>query len=145
MHRAPLTHCGQSSIVKRLKTNRTEDLIVIYGIGIDIEEISRVAEVNASQRQFIDKLLTAKEKAVYESLQETRAAAFLAGRWSVKEAYSKALGTGIGKTVGFQDIEVLDDAAGKPVFTTHPFDGKAFVSISHTGQMVAAQVVLERG
>lgn len=116
---------------------------MIYGIGIDIEEISRVAKVNETQPQFMKKLLTPQEQAVYATLSGTRAAAFLAGRWSVKEAYSKAYGTGIGHEVGFQDIEVLDDPNGKPVFRTHPFSGQAFVSISHTETLVAAQVVLE--
>lgn len=118
---------------------------MIYGIGIDIEDIMRVDQTNISQNKFINKVLTTKEKSVYDDLIGPQAIAFLAGRWSVKEAYSKALGTGIGKSISFQDIEVLNDSSGKPFFTTHPFDGQAFVSISHTGKMVAAQVVLDRG
>lgn len=118
---------------------------MIYGIGIDIEEITRVADVEGSQAQFVAKVLTPAERRVYETLQTIRAATFLAGRWSVKEAYSKAFGTGIGHAIGFQDIEVLDDETGKPVITHHPFDGNAYVSISHTSNLVVAQVVLERG
>ena len=39
---------------------------------------------------------------------------FVAGRFAAKEAVVKALGCGVGKAVGFQDIEVLPDSLGKP-------------------------------
>ena len=40
---------------------------------------------------------------------------YLTGRWSAKEAFSKAMGTGIGP-VGFQGLEILNDAQGAPYF-----------------------------
>lgn len=46
-------------------------------------------------------------------MQGRRQLEYLAGRWAVKEAFSKALGVGIG-TVGFQDIEVLNNRQGLP-------------------------------
>ena len=63
-------------------------------------------------------------------------------RWSAKEAFSKAWGTGIGK-LSFQDLEVLNDERGAPVFTKTPFSGKVWVSISHAGTLVMASVILE--
>ena len=66
----------------------------------------------------------------------------MAGRWSAKEAFSKAWGTGIGK-LSFQDLEVLNDERGAPVFTKAPFSGKVWVSISHAGTLVMASVILE--
>lgn len=115
---------------------------MIYGIGVDIEEIGRLRAV-ADQDSFINKVLTPAEAAVYQTLSDKRAAEFLAGRWSAKEAFSKAFGTGIGKAVAFQDLEILDDASGKPAFHRQPFDGKAFVSISHTSELVMTEVLLE--
>ncbi|MCH5463082.1 holo-ACP synthase [Lactobacillus sp. LC28-10] len=115
---------------------------MIYGIGVDIEEISRICEVS-DQERFVKKVLTPKETAVYQTLSGKHAAEFLAGRWSAKEAYSKALGTGIGVAVSFQDVEILDDATGKPELVKHPFNGHGFVSISHTRELVMAQVLLE--
>lgn len=115
---------------------------MIYGIGVDIEEIDRIREIEARDR-FASKVLTPNEVEVYQQLSDKRAVEFLAGRWSAKEAYSKALGTGIGSTVSFQDLEILDDPNGKPVIKRQPFDGKGFVSISHTRRLVMTQVLLE--
>jgi holo-[acyl-carrier protein] synthase len=122
--------------------NEARKSSVIYGIGVDIEEIDRIRALSDRQH-FVTKVLTPAEVAVYDALGEKRAAEFLAGRWSAKEAYSKALGTGIGKAVSFQDVEILDDATGKPELVRHPFEGKGFISISHTSQLVMTQVLLE--
>ncbi|KIO94938.1 Holo-[acyl-carrier protein] synthase [Levilactobacillus brevis] len=62
-----------------------------------------------------------------------------------KESYSKAMGTGIGATVTFQDIEIRDNDSGRPVVRRQPFGGIAHVSISHTETVVMTQVILERG
>ncbi|MTV82943.1 holo-ACP synthase [Secundilactobacillus folii] len=115
---------------------------MIYGIGVDIEEIGRICAVKEHER-FVKKVLTANEADVYHQLTGKHANEFLAGRWSAKEAYSKAFGTGIGQAVSFQDIEILDDESGKPVLKKHPFNGNGFVSISHTSQLVMTQVLLE--
>ena len=52
-------------------------------------------------------MLTPTELEKYNSLPTKRKVEFLAGRFAAKEAYAKALGTGIGQHVSFQDIEVL--------------------------------------
>lgn len=115
---------------------------MVYGIGVDIEEIGRIRHVS-DQERFVKKVLTPNEIAVYQTLSEKHATEFLAGRWSAKEAYSKALGTGIGAAVSFQDVEILDDETGKPELVKHPYKGKGFVSISHTSELVMTQVLLE--
>ncbi len=120
-------------------------MIVIYGIGIDITDLARVNAVVAKHPRFLDKVLTPNELTDYGQLSGQRAVEFIAGRWSAKESYSKALGTGIGRTVGFQDIEIRDDQTGRPSVIRHPFGGNAFVSISHTATMVMTEVILERG
>lgn len=118
---------------------------MIYGTGIDITDLARVQAVVAKQPLFLNKVLTPNELHDYQQLQGQRAVEFIAGRWSAKESYSKAMGTGIGATVSFQDIEIRDNAAGRPIVVHHPFGGIAHVSISHTATLVMTQVILERG
>ena len=71
---------------------------------------------------------------------------FLAGRFSAKESYSKALGTGIGHEVGFQNLEIINNQDGKPELLKHPRlkELNAFVSISHTDELVITEVILEK-
>ncbi|WP_125574080.1 holo-ACP synthase [Levilactobacillus huananensis] len=118
---------------------------MIYGIGIDITDLDRVAKVVAKQPKFLEKVLTPNEMTDYRQLSQRRAVEFIGGRWSAKESYSKAMGTGIGSAVGFQDVEIRDNAQGQPVITRQPFEGIAHVSISHTDSVVMTEVILERG
>ena len=80
------------------------------------------------------KVLTEAERARFEELSGKRKMEYLTGRWSAKEAFSKAMGTGIGP-VGFQDLEILNDAQGAPYFSKSPFSGKVWISISHKGRL----------
>lgn len=117
---------------------------MIYGIGVDITDIARIQAAQAKNAQFKARVLTAAELAIYEQLTPKRQAEYLTGRFSAKESFGKALGTGIGR-VGLLDIEILDDELGKPVVTKNPFAGRALVSISHTDTLVMSEVILERG
>ncbi|MFD1317779.1 holo-ACP synthase [Loigolactobacillus zhaoyuanensis] len=117
---------------------------MIFGIGVDITDIARIQAAQAKNSQFKTRVLTIAELAIYDTLAPKRQAEYLTGRFSVKEAFGKALGTGIG-SVSFLDIEVLDDPLGKPVVTKNPFAGQALVSISHTDTLVMSEVILERG
>ncbi|MED7641619.1 UNVERIFIED_CONTAM: holo-ACP synthase, partial [Lactobacillus acidophilus] len=67
----------------------------------------------------------------------------LGGQFSFKESFSKALGTGLGKSLGFQDIETLWDDLGNPVMTSTKFDGNIFPSITHYNHEIITFVVLE--
>ncbi|MBB4826868.1 holo-[acyl-carrier protein] synthase [Sporosarcina luteola] len=115
---------------------------MITGIGLDIVELSRIADADARSNKFRERVLTARELLRYDELQGNRRIEFLAGRFSAKEAYAKANGTGIGSSCGFLDIEILPEPSGKPVlyFQGRRVDG--FVSITHTKTVAAAQVVL---
>lgn len=65
--------------------------------------------------KFIERILTIEERdKLNQYTHEQRRLEFLAGRFTVKEAFSKALGTGLGKSVSFQDINCYNDALGKP-------------------------------
>ncbi|MFC6182630.1 holo-ACP synthase [Lactiplantibacillus daowaiensis] len=118
---------------------------MIYGTGIDLTELSRIDAMLQAGLKLPEKVLTPAERAVFATYGAKRRVEFIAGRFSAKESYSKAFGTGIGAQVSFQDIEILDNAAGRPEITKHPYAGSAWVSISHTDQFVMTQVILERG
>ncbi len=118
-------------------------IIVIAGLGVDITEIQRTAEAAKKHPRFVQHVLTAKEQKQYQQFKGQRAAEYLAGRWSLKESFAKAMGTGIGKTVNFQSVEVLDNHLGAPIVTKSPFNGRAFASVSHTRNLVMTEIILE--
>ena len=115
---------------------------MIVGHGIDIEELASIQNAVEKRGGFAQRVLTDKEMERFTSLKGRRQVEYLAGRWSAKEAFSKAMGTGIGK-LGFQDLEVLNNERGAPYFSKSPFSGKVWLSISHTEQFVTASVILE--
>ncbi|MBP2098726.1 holo-ACP synthase [Enterococcus rivorum] len=115
---------------------------MIKGIGIDIVELSRIEKIVSEKSSFVKRVLTDKELILFESLSYRRQVEFLAGRFACKEAFSKALGTGIG-SVGFQDIEILKERSGAPKVTKSPHSGSVFVSISHTDTIAVGQIILE--
>jgi holo-[acyl-carrier protein] synthase len=82
-------------------------------IGTDIIQISRVEQVLSRQGQrFVKRILTKVEQGEFsESKLGYR---LLAKRFAVKEAVSKALGTGIGQQVSWQDIQVEHNELGAP-------------------------------
>ncbi|MBG9446426.1 holo-ACP synthase [Cytobacillus firmus] len=116
---------------------------MISGIGIDIADLERIGKIIARQERFPDRILTPKELNGYKQLPEKRRAEFLAGRFAAKEAFSKALGTGIGEELSFQDIEIEKDEKGKP-FISKPFKDGVHLSISHSREYAVAQVVIEK-
>lgn len=114
---------------------------MIKGIGIDIIELSRVEEIIQRQPKFIERVLCPSEVKMFETLAAARKTEFLAGRFAAKEAFSKANGTGIGKELSFQDIEISTDSMGKP-FIIKP-EGQTYLSISHSREYAVAQVIIE--
>ena len=86
---------------------------MIVGIGIDIAEVSRIKELNARHgRRFHGRILTDNE--INELAERADSAAYLSGRWAIKEAVFKALGTGWAHGVHFRQIEVQNNDFGKP-------------------------------
>lgn len=111
--------------------------------GIDMEELSRFQNLIHKQ-SFVNRVLTLKEREIFQKLNEKRKIEYLAGRWVAKEAFSKAWETGIGK-LSFLDIEILNHPNGAPYFSKTPsFEGNAKLSISHTNSDVVAIVIIER-
>jgi len=117
---------------------------MIAGIGVDIVDLNHMAAVLEKNPRIYKKILTTDECAVFEKQTDKRKMEYLGGRFAAKEAFSKAMGTGIGKTVTFQNVTVLNAEKGQPVIVESPFSGDVFVSISHSKHLVTAQIVLEK-
>ena len=116
---------------------------MIYGIGIDLVELHRIEQTLERQPRFAGRILTQIEQERYQSLSGHRQIEYLAGRFAAKEAFVKAFGTGIGAEVSWLDLEVLNEASGRPVMTG-PFEGTIHLSITHSDHYAAAQVLLEK-
>ncbi len=124
---------------------------MIFGIGTDIVEVTRIeASIAQFGDDFAKRILADSEFSAYEnSAIKPR---FLAKRFAAKEAFSKALGTGLRAPATFQNIAVSHDDLGKPILILAT-DLRAFlntknitqihISISDEKNLAAAFVVLE--
>lgn len=87
---------------------------MVRGIGTDIVDIKRMVKVLERQGdKFVQRVLTTGEQQQFARLNNSPA--FLAKRFAAKEAVAKALGTGIGHGVSFQDINISNNDRGAPV------------------------------
>ena len=85
----------------------------IFGIGTDIINIKRINNsIKKSGHNFKKKIFSDREIKYCE--KKRNPSAFYAKRFAAKEAFTKALGTGIGKGISLKDIEIFNDASGKP-------------------------------
>lgn len=116
---------------------------MIRGIGMDIVEITRIQRLIERQPKFIERILTKKEQLVFHNRRGRRQYEYAAGRFAAKEAFAKALGSGIGEELSFQDIETAADEYGKP-YIEAPFSSGVHLSITHSKEYAAAQVVIEK-
>ncbi|ARK28608.1 holo-ACP synthase [Halalkalibacter krulwichiae] len=116
---------------------------MIIGIGIDIVELNRIEDVLNRQPKFVDRILTDSEKNTYLTLSNRRKIEFLAGRFAAKEAFVKAVGTGISASYSWRDIEVKKEANGKPYVIASGLTDQVHLSISHSKMYAVAQVLIE--
>lgn len=116
--------------------------MMIKGIGMDIVEIGRIRKLIERQPRFLERILTSEEMASFHQKSGTRRWEYAAGRFAVKEAFSKAAGTGIGGDLSFQDIEVGADERGKPILI-RPYSEGIHVTITHSQHYAAAVVIIE--
>ena len=86
---------------------------MIFGIGTDIVEVERIRKLDSLEK-FADKILSLNELEVFKSQIDEKKVTFLAKQFAAKEAVAKALGTGIGKDIRFNQIEILRNSDGKP-------------------------------
>ena len=92
---------------------------MIYGIGTDIVQISRVeAALKRSGERFAEKILGPEELVKYHARRakhEVRGLRFLATRFSAKEAFSKAIGLGMRMPMTWRSAQMLNAPSGKPI------------------------------
>lgn len=114
-------------------------------IGTDILEIQRIADVLERKPEFPQRILTERELALYQSYSSPkRQVSFLAGRFAAKEAYGKAVGTGVGTQLRFKDISIIPDIHGVPMVVSGPFVyPEAKLSISHSDAYATATALIE--
>lgn len=124
---------------------------MIFGIGTDIVEYARIEAMwQRHGRRLAERLLSEAE--LPEFLSHPNPARLLAKRFAAKEAFAKAVGSGLRHPVSLSRISVVHDGLGKPVFQ---FDvllrnylaqlgiSGHHLSISDERSMVVAFVVLE--
>lgn len=123
---------------------------MIHGIGTDLIRVARIEAVLAAHPQrFAQRLLHPEERAQFA--QSKRPANFLAKAWAAKEAFGKALGTGV-RGYANPDVGVVRGALGKPelvysdAMSAHLAQrgiGAGHVTLSDEDGFVVAFVVLE--
>lgn len=124
----------------------------VVAIGVDILDANRITAVVARHGQrFVERLLTPAEQQEWQARADKNN--YLAKQYAAKEALAKALGTGIAKGVGFQQLEVLRDPQGAPYAQLHDQAAKrltqlgankALVSLSDEGASIVAFALLSR-
>lgn len=125
---------------------------MIFGIGTDIVSTTRIAGIwNRYGSAFARKVLADEEWEGFSA--SSQPASFLAKRFAAKEAFSKALGTGIRHPVLWRNIRVGHDQLGRPVFDFHPELAEfllqrlirhCHLSVSDEKNLATAFVVLEK-
>ncbi len=83
----------------------------LYGIGTDIVKISRISK-SIKKKTFVNRLFNKDE--IFKCKKTKNSANCFAKRFAAKEAFSKALGTGVAKGINFKEIIVLNEKNGKP-------------------------------
>lgn len=124
---------------------------MIFGIGIDIIEVARVEKMTKKDDKFLQKIFTPIEIEYCRKFKN--GAQNFAGRFAVKEAFLKAMGTGWSNGLKFNEIETVNDDLGKPEITLlggtkEYFEERklkfAHVSIAHLKELATAVVVIEK-
>jgi holo-[acyl-carrier protein] synthase len=124
----------------------------VLGIGVDLVECARIQRsIDRFGDRFLHRVFTDGE--IEYSMSMKFPARHLAARFAAKEAVSKAFGTGIGKAMGWRDIDVRKKPSGEPYLV---FSGPAqelatkrgvttpLITLSHTEHHAIACIVLEK-
>jgi holo-[acyl-carrier protein] synthase len=125
---------------------------MISGIGTDIVAIERFQRfIDENNNALLQRIFTEQERA-FCSARKNSAASYSA-RFAAKEAFLKALGTGLRDGISWHDMEVVHDRLGKPelilsgramaLFLEQGLSS-AFLSLTHDGGTAVAMVVLEK-
>src|SRR5213075_1381787 len=124
----------------------------VIGIGVDVIECSRIERsIERFGDRFLHRVFTDGE--IEYSMSMKFPARHLAARFAAKEAVSKAFGTGIGKAMGWRNIDIQKKLSGEPFLVlTGPAEElatqrgviSALITLSHTDRHAMACVILEK-
>ena len=124
---------------------------MIHGVGTDIVRVARLAEaLDRHGSRFAERILDASERAAFAAAPDQ--ARLLAKRFAAKEAFGKALGTGVAAPATLHAVRVGHDALGKPLFEFAPALAEhmrerglhAHLSLSDETDYVVAFAVIEK-
>lgn len=125
---------------------------MIVGVGVDLVKIARIrAAIDRWGDRFLARVFTDRERSYAQRRREP--ALHLAGRFAVKEATLKALGIGLRLGVRWREIEVANNARGRPGLalagrTKALSDalgvGSMHVSLSHDAEYAIGHVIFSR-
>lgn len=124
---------------------------MIFGIGTDIIEISRVKKAIERNSRFVERIFSKQEMLYYE--KRNMNVESIAAGFSAKEAVLKALGTGLGN-FRWKDVEILRDASGKPFARLGGSVGeyaekegikRILITLSHSKEFATATAAAEMG
>ena len=134
-----------------METGRGRGVSMVVGIGVDLVETARIGDsIEQHGERFTRRLYTPGEIAYCEKFKNK--AERYAARFAAKESAFKALGTGWREGVRWLDVEVVNQANGKPELLLH---GRAqelaralgvarmSISISHADHYAVVQVIFE--
>ncbi|HEU0273453.1 MAG TPA: holo-ACP synthase [Candidatus Udaeobacter sp.] len=123
----------------------------VIGTGVDLVECARIQHsIDRFGERFLRRVFTDGE--IEYSMSMKFPARHLAARFAAKEAVSKAFGTGIGKAMGWRDIDVRKKPSGEPFLVlfgpAQELAAKrgitsALITLSHTEYHAMAYVILE--
>ena len=125
---------------------------MIFGIGTDIVDVKRIKKMKSID-SFAKKILGDNEYLKFSKLSESKKIFFIAKQFAGKEAFAKAIGTGISGDINFKTIEILRNDEGKPMFkfaekTQLLIDNlgiaHSHVSLSDEKEYALAFVILEK-
>ena len=126
---------------------------MIFGIGIDTIEVSRIErQILKEKKFFIKNIFTDKEIEYCETKIKNKAQNY-AARFAAKEAFLKAIGTGLRDGLKWKEIEIENDELGKPELLVAGKTkqlikenkiSKIHVSLSHINEIAVAIVILEQ-
>ncbi|HEY2614069.1 MAG TPA: holo-ACP synthase, partial [Chthoniobacterales bacterium] len=123
----------------------------VLGIGVDLVENARIQHsLDRFGERFLHRIFTAGEIEYCQSMKFP--ARHFAARFAAKEAVSKAFGTGIGRAMGWKDVDVHRKASGEPFVVLEggakdlAADRNAsavWITLSHTEYHAMAMIVIE--
>lgn len=83
------------------------------GLGVDIVEVDRMRSILARTPSFTERVFSEEERAYADAHSDP--AKHYAARFAAKEAVLKSLGTGFSDGIGLRDVEVVNNAKGRPI------------------------------